>query len=244
MAACCHVSSRTRSDQRASRLRLSVLRCRVRMLVAALTGRVRCARAANDMPVAVGTAPLARTEQARRAVVLVAYHAGNATASRTAIGGLVRAGYHLGPAPYGYRVTRVRMPAGAAPTGPQRRLVVDVRTGPVVTVIFGWRVGERLGYAAIAHRLAADPDRYPLPTHPRTGLPRPWTDRIVARVLSDPRYTGRQVWARTRGGRRMAPATWIRSGPFAHEPLVDPLTFALAQSDSPSVRRRGVRRPA
>lgn len=46
---------------------------------------------------------------------------------------------------------------------------------------------------------------------------------------NNPKYVGRQVWARTVAGRPVPVEQWVTSGPNAHEPLVDPRTFQRAQ---------------
>ena len=87
---------------------------------------------------------------------------------------------------------------------------------------------------------AADPDR----NRHRHG--RVWTLRTVAAILSNPRYTGRQVWNRQRTDhdardpadaqlghdevRRWNPTgQWVISTKVAHTPLVSEADFIAAQ---------------
>src|SRR5207302_161782 len=68
------------------------------------------------------------------------------------------------------------------------------------------------------------PRQYPAPVP--TGR---WSARSVRRVITNPRYTGRQIWARTVAGRPAPIEQWVTSGPNVHEPLVDLRIFYQAQ---------------
>jgi hypothetical protein len=156
--------------------------------------------------------------------VLAAHHAETTRRARRAMVELVRAGYQIGPPPYGYRALRIRV---TDPTGRSQLravLVPDWQTAAVVRQIFRWRAEDGLGFAAIAQRLNADARQYPPPV--QTGR---WTAKAVRRVITNPKYVGRQVWARTVAGRPTPAEQWVTSGPNAHEPLVDPRTFHRAQ---------------
>jgi hypothetical protein len=217
-------------------------------LLAILLGETICARTMahahrpdtagpGRRPDTTGDEPLPTAGQTRERF-LRDYHAETTRRSHAAVEQLVRAGYHLGPVPYGYRAERVRVTQGDGRTRTRRRLVADGRTGPVVRLIFAWRVQENLSYATIAGRLTADPARCPAPSIPATGAPGVWSTSAVRRILSNPRYTGRQIWGR-RQGTRAAVRTPTISVPGAHPPLVDEHTFTLAQS-ARSPRASGV----
>lgn len=159
-----------------------------------------------------------------RWAVLAVHHAEITRRSRQAVIEIVRAGYQIGPAPYGYRALRIRV---ADPSGHSKRravLVPNWRTAAVVRQIFSWRAEHGLGFSVIAERLNADARQYPPPV--QTGR---WTAKGVRRVITNPKYVGRQVWARTVAGRPAPVEQWVTSGPNAHEPLVDPRTFQRAQ---------------
>ena len=77
-----------------------------------------------------------------------------------------------------------------------RALVPDWQTAAVVAQIFTWRADHRLGFAAITQRLNSDPRRYPTPA--QTGR---WSAKAIRRIVTNVKYTGRQVWAHTVTGR-------------------------------------------
>ena len=156
--------------------------------------------------------------------VLAAHHAETTRRSRQAMVELVRAGYQIGPPPYGYRALRIRV---TDPTGHSKLravLVPDWRTAAVVKQIFSWRVDHGLKFAAIARRLNSDLRQYPAPAS--TGQ---WTTKAVRRIVTNVKYTGRQVWARTVAGRPAPVEQWVTSAPKVHEPLVDERIFRRAQ---------------
>jgi len=156
--------------------------------------------------------------------VLAAHHAETTRRSRQAMVELVRAGYQIGPPPYGYRALRIRV---TDPTGHSKLravLVPDWQTAAVVAQIFTWRADHGLGFATIAERLNSDPHQYPAPVP--NGR---WTARGVRRIVTNVKYVGRQVWARTVAGRPVPVEQWITSAPKVHEPLVDERTFHRAQ---------------
>jgi hypothetical protein len=155
---------------------------------------------------------------------LAAHHTENIRRARAAMVELVRAGYQIGPAPYGYRALRIRV-TDAAGTGKLRVVLVpDWRTAAVVKQIFVWRADDGLGFTAIAARLNSDPRQYPAPVSGGR-----WTAKGVRRVVTNAKYTGRQVWARTAAGRRVPVDQWVTSAPNVHEPLVDERVFQRAQ---------------
>ena len=105
------------------------------------------------------------------------------------------------------------------------------------------RIARALNEAGIPCPSAADPGRNP---H-RSGAA--WTLRTVATILSNPRYTGRQVWNRQRTDKDLAdpgdvalghqsvqrwnlPDGWVISSKPAHEALVSEDDFIAAQDVS------------
>lgn len=138
---------------------------------------------------------------------------------------IVRAGYQLGPPPYGYTALRIRITSPDGQSKLRAVLVPDRATAPVVRQVYQWRTDpDRPSFTEIAHRLNHDPHRYPPPTP--NGR---WSATTVKRLVTNPKYTGRQVWARTTH-RAAAPAKkWITSAPCVHEPLVDDHAWRHAQ---------------
>ncbi|MGW4394879.1 recombinase family protein [Amycolatopsis nivea] len=160
--------------------------------------------------------------------VLAVHHAETTRRARAAMADIVRAGYQIGPPPYGYRVVRVRV---TGPTGNSRLravLVPDWQAAVVVKQIFGWRADDGLTFAAIAARLNRDLRQYPAPVP--NGR---WTAKSVRRIVLNVKYTGRQVWARTVDGRPVPTRQWVISARNAHERLIDDGTFQRAQPVAP-----------
>jgi DNA invertase Pin-like site-specific DNA recombinase len=159
--------------------------------------------------------------------------------------------YLGGRPPYGYRL-------GDAGPHPNKvhaswgrrahRLEPDPASAHVVVWIFAQRLAghsmaritRALNDAGIPCPSAADPERNP---H-RTGAG--WRLRTVATILSNPRYTGRQVWNRQRTDRDLAdpadvslghrsvqrwnlPDGWVISKRPAHPALVSEADFVAAQ---------------
>jgi hypothetical protein len=141
-------------------------------------------------------------------------------------------GWNIGPAPYGYLADRHPHPApGKAAQGRTKtRLIPDPARGPVVTLIFDWRVVRRLSVATIAWRLNGDPAAYPAP-----GNGPGWTESSVSAILRNPKYTGFMVYGRTRKipgkkkTRPVPPDQWIWSPQPAHQALTDRATWDAAQ---------------
>lgn len=165
--------------------------------------------------------------------VLAAHHAETTRRSHQAMVELVRAGYQIGPPPYGYRALRIRVTDSTSHSKLRVVLVPDWRTAAVVRQIFRWRVDDGLKFAAIARRLNSDPRQYPAPTS--TGQ---WTAKAVRRIVTNVKYTGRQVWARTVAGRPAPVEQWVTSAPNVHERLVDERTFREAQPPSTPTRHQ------
>ena len=159
--------------------------------------------------------------------------------------------YLGGRPPYGYRLAD----AGPHPNKMHaswgrraHRLEPDPETAHIVRWSFAQRlaghsvarIARALNDAGVPCPSAADPQRNP---H-RSGAA--WTLRTVATILSNPRYTGRQVWNRQRTDRDLAdpadvslghrtvqrwnlPDGWVISSRPAHEALVSEADFIAAQ---------------
>ena len=160
--------------------------------------------------------------------------------------------YLGGRPPYGYRLADAGPHPNRAHAAWGRRahrLDPDPATAPVVRWIFAQRLAGH-SVARIARALneggvpcpsAVDPGRNP---H-RTGAG--WTLGTVTTILSNPRYTGRQVWNRQRTDTELAdpgnvtlghkpvqrwnlPDGWLISARPAHPALVSETGFIAAQS--------------
>jgi len=174
--------------------------------------------------------------------------------------------YLGGRPPYGYRLADAGPhpnKAHAAWGRRAHRLEPDPVTAPVVRWMFAQRLAghsaaritRALNDAGIPCPSAADPRRNP---H-RTGAR--WTLHTVSAILTNPRYTGRQVWNRQRtdfdlvdpantglGHRQVQrwnlPEGWVISKQPAHTALVSEADFIAAQDTTaprgpagPAVRR-------
>ncbi len=144
-------------------------------------------------------------------------------------------GFNVGKPPYGYTQNKIPHPVAArrADGASKHKLAPDPDRGPVVTHIFALRVGERLGYKAIAERLNLDLDRFPppVPVDPARAVGR-WTQSAVREIIHNPKYTGYMVWNRratkTAGGKVNPPHAWVWSPAPTHEPLVTKEEFVAA----------------
>lgn len=154
--------------------------------------------------------------------MLVRHHAEATRRAREAMIEIVRAGYQIGPPPYGYRALRIRVTDPSGRSKLRAVLVPDWQTAAVVKQIFLWRADDGLTFAAIAARLDADLRQYPAPSER-------WTAKAVQRIVTNVKYTGRQIWARTAAGRPAPAEQWVTSAPMVHEPLVDERVFRRAQ---------------
>jgi DNA invertase Pin-like site-specific DNA recombinase len=159
--------------------------------------------------------------------------------------------YLGGRPPYGYRLGDAGPhpnKAHAAWGRPAHRLEPDPETEHVVRWIFAQRlaghsvarIARALNEAGVPCPSAADPGRNP---H-RSGAG--WTLGTVTTILSNPRYTGRQVWNRQRTDRDLAdpcdvalghrevqrwnlPDGWVISQRPAHPALVSEADFIAVQ---------------
>lgn len=148
-------------------------------------------------------------------------------------------GFNVGKPPYGYVAMKLPHPVAArrAEGASKHKLAPDPICGPVVTHIFALRIGERLGYTALASRLNLDLDRFPPPTP--VSLTRAvgrWTGSSVREIIKNPKYTGYMVWNRratkSASGRVNPPQAWVWSAAPTHEPLVTKEDFVAAQQVS------------
>jgi DNA invertase Pin-like site-specific DNA recombinase len=152
-----------------------------------------------------------------------------------------------GRPPYGYRLVDVGPhpnPAKAADGRRLRQLDPDPATAPVVRRIFNDYLAG-YGVFAIAQRLTAD--GVPCPSaadrarnRHRSGIA--WSKSAVRAILTNPRYTGHQVWNKQRKQESLVDVddvalghstrlawnsrdAWIRSDAPAHPALVDQSVF-------------------
>ena len=167
-------------------------------------------------------------------------------------------GYSVGKAPYGYRGHTVALQRGTTDTstgatevgangaggghrgkgrdGARTKTTLRPHTveAQVVRRVYQWRIGERLGYQAIADRLNIDPELNPPPTPPDPARAvGAWTASSVRDVLTQPKYTGHMVWNRramkTRNGAYNPMTDWVWSSQPTHDPLIDLDTYIAAQ---------------
>jgi hypothetical protein len=162
--------------------------------------------------------------------------------------------YLGGRPPYGYRLGDAgphQNKAHAAWGRRAHRLEPDPETAHIVQWIFAQRlaghsvarIARALNEAGIPCPSAADPGRNP--HRSRTA----WTLGAVTTILSNPRYTGHQVWNRQRTDRDLAdpadvslehksvqrwnlPDGWVISRKPAHPALVSEADFIAAQDIS------------
>jgi DNA invertase Pin-like site-specific DNA recombinase len=157
-----------------------------------------------------------------------------------------------GRPPYGYLLVdagRHPNPGKAAIGAQMHRLDLDPQAAPVVARIFA-RYLEGRGIYAIAEELTRDGIACPSAHDParnrhRSGVA--WSKMAVRAILTNPRYTGRQVWNRQRRDEVLLdvhdvalghtskqvwnPAEkWIWSDQPAHPAIVDTDTFERAQA--------------
>ncbi|WP_322779757.1 recombinase family protein [Frankia sp. Cas4] len=160
--------------------------------------------------------------------------------------------YLGGRPPYGYRIADAGPHPNPAKAADGKRLHVlepDPVTSPITARIFREYAAGR-GLYAIAEGLTADgissPSAYdPVRNPHRSGIA--WSKAALRAILTNPRYTGRQVWNRQRKDEilldvddvalgyetRMRwndPNVWIYSAAVVHPPLVDDETFTQVQA--------------
>jgi DNA invertase Pin-like site-specific DNA recombinase len=156
-----------------------------------------------------------------------------------------------GRPPYGYQLVDAGPhpnPAKAADGKHLHRLGPDPTSAPIVQRIFAEFVAGR-GLFAIAEALTRD--RIPSPSAHDPGRNphrdgRAWSKGAVRVILSNPRYTGRQVWNKQRKDDVLIDVedvalghtskmrwndkdAWVWSATVVHEPLIDTATFERTQ---------------
>lgn len=171
-----------------------------------------------------------------------------------------------GRPPYGYQLADAGPhpnPGKAAIGQRLHRLEPDLQTAPVVGRIFAEYLGGR-GLYAIAERLTQDgiasPSAYDRARNPhRCGIA--WSKSAVRVILTNPRYTGRQVWNKQRRDEILIDVNdvalghetrmrwnpqdrWIYSADQAHEPLINIEDFEQAQAQIRLGAHRQVTRKA
>ncbi|MEV1286170.1 recombinase family protein [Micromonospora sp. NPDC049679] len=170
-----------------------------------------------------------------------------------------------GRPPYGYRLVDAGPhpnPSKAADGRRLHRLEPDPLTAPFVRRIYAEYLAGN-GIFAIAEGLTRDgvlsPSAYDRRRNPHRTTTA-WSKSAIRVILTNPRYTGRQVWNKQRKTEiliddvalghetklRWNPThEWIYSGGLAHEPLIDDETFARVQTLIASAGRRpdGVMKP-
>ena len=171
-----------------------------------------------------------------------------------------------GRPPYGYVLADAGPhpnPAKAAAGQQLHRLELDPIAAPVVVRIFEeyvsgkglYAIARGLTEAGIPSPSAHDPARNP---HRVTGRG-VWAKSAVRAILKNPRYTGRQVWNRQRRDEVLIdvedvalghqakmrwndPDEWVWSDQPAHQPIIDPDLFRVAQEAFGRPTRRAPRR--
>jgi hypothetical protein len=163
-----------------------------------------CARAAVGRsrstapnPVGTGTDGVRTYSDRTQAAVLAAHYAETTQRARRAMVELVRAGYQIGPAPYGYRTLRIRVTDSTGHGRFRVVLVPDWHTAAVVTQIFYWRADQGLGFRAIARRLNTEPRRYPSRPGTDRGIPVPSGASSPTRATPDAK-SGPAPWPANR----------------------------------------------
>ena len=169
-----------------------------------------------------------------------------------------------GRPPYGYRLADAGPhpnPGKAANGQRAHHLAPDPVTAPIVQRIYDeyiagaglYRIAEGLTRDGVPCPSAADPER----NRHRSGVA--WSKVAVRTILRNPRYTGRQVWNRQRRDEVLIDvedvalghasklrwnheSEWVWSDELAHEPIIDPETFARAQAHVQAGSNREVRR--
>ena len=171
---------------------------------------------------------------------------------------LLEGRYLGGRPPYGYLLHDLGPhpnPGKAADGKRLRGLAPDPRTAPIVQRIYRDFVAG-YGLFAIAEALTADAIPCPSANDParnshRSGIA--WSKSAIRVILTNPRYTGRQVWNKQRNDeilldvddvalghtsvmRWNATGKWIVSKDLSHEPIIDNDTFDQTQA---LLHRRG-----
>ncbi|MEE2041294.1 recombinase family protein [Nocardiopsis sp. CT-R113] len=146
-----------------------------------------------------------------------------------------RQGYALGAAPYGY-VARPQLHRPLKRNPGWARLLdldPDQRRPDTVATVFEMRVERRWKDHVIGSWLDSDHAAHPtVVAHGRPSTGR-WTRRHARRIIAQPKYTGRQVWARAAGKDKIPRPRdqWVWSPP-AHPQIVSLELWEEAQEVS------------
>ncbi|MEU7487548.1 recombinase family protein [Streptomyces sp. NPDC042319] len=174
---------------------------------------------------------------------------------------LMEGRYLGGRPPYGYRLVDLGPhphPGKAADGKRLYGLEPDPQSGPVVVRIFTEFLAGR-GLFIIAEGLTRDGIPSPSahdPTRNRHRDGRAWAKSAVRTIITNPRYTGRQVWNRQHKHERLldiqdvtlgytttlrwnSQNKWIVSRSIVHTPLADDDTFTAAQNLLKKRARKG-----
>lgn len=213
----------------------------VELWVPEVGGRVDPDSEAHDMMMGL-FGGMSKAERARIKVRVRTAMASQAATEGRFLGGRPPYGYQLadaGPHPN---------PGKAAMGARLHRLEPDAVAAPIVKRIFSEYIGGR-GFYAIAEGLTRDGIPSPSahdPARNRHREGRAWGKSAVRTILSNPRYTGRQVWNRQRRDEVLLDvedvaaghqtvlrwndrSSWIWSAEPSHEALVSSEDFAAVQ---------------
>ena len=172
-----------------------------------------------------------------------------------------------GRPPYGYLLVDAGPhpnPGKAAAGQDLRRLAPDPVAAPIVGRIFAefvaghglHRIAESLNDDLVPSPSAHDPERN---RHLAVGRGL-WAKSAVRAILTNPRYTGHQVWNRQRRDEVLVdvddvalgheakmrwndPSAWVWSAEPTHDPLVTVELFQAAQAQFEAKRRKTTQRP-
>ncbi len=171
--------------------------------------------------------------------------------------------YLGGRPPYGYRLADAGPHPNPSKAADGKRLHIlepDPATAPVVQRIFREYLGG-FGYFAIAQRLTAEnipcPSAYDRKRNAhRSGIA--WSKSAVRVILTNPRYTGHEVWNKQRKQESLIDVNdvalghqthltwnptkdWVRSDQPSHEALISTETFERTQLRLAARNQRSVR---
>ncbi len=144
-----------------------------------------------------------------------------------AAGAHAEQGWNIGQVPYGYLPEKVTHPnpSKAAQGLTKTRLALDPDRAPVIEQIYLWRAVSKLGVLSIVKLAQHRPGCLPARQCRRPA----GTSVAVAAILRNPKYTGYQVFGRTRHGKPVPADQWFWSPAPTHPAIVDRATWDAAQ---------------